>query len=75
MFFDPPKTGVLQTIAALSELGVQLKIITGDNRLVALRTAEAVGLKVTGVLTGADLNNLRDEALWHESERVTSFLR
>ena len=74
LFFDPPKPGVQDTIAHLAELGVQLKIITGDNRLVALHTAEAVGLEVTGVLTGSELNDLRDEALWQVVERTTLFV-
>jgi Mg2+-importing ATPase len=68
LFFDPPKQGVRETIADLAGLGVQLKIITGDNRLVALHTAESVGLEVTGVLTGAELSDLRDEALWQAVE-------
>jgi Mg2+-importing ATPase len=74
LFFDPPKPGVEETIARLAQLGVQLKIITGDNRLVALHTAEAVGLEVTGVLTGAKLNDLRDEALWQAVERTNLFV-
>ncbi len=74
LFFDPPKPGVLETIADLAQLGVQLKIITGDNRLVALHTAEAIGMKVTGVLTGAELNDLRDEALWQAAERANLFV-
>jgi Mg2+-importing ATPase len=74
LFFDPPKPGVQETIADLANLGVGLKIITGDNRLVALHTAEAVGLAVTGVLTGAELNDLRDEALWQVVERTTLFV-
>jgi len=73
LFFDPPKPGVLETITDLGKLGVQLKIITGDNKLVALHTAEAVGLKVSGVLTGAELNNLRDEALWQTAYRGNLF--
>jgi len=55
-------------------MGVGLKIITGDNRLVALHTAEAVGLEVTGVLTGRDLDKLRDEALWQAVERTNLFV-
>ena len=74
LFFDPPKPGVLETIADLAQLGVQLKIITGDNWLMALHTAEAVGMKVTGVLTGAELNDLRDEALWQAAERANLFV-
>jgi Mg2+-importing ATPase len=73
LFFDPPKSGVRETIADLAQLGVGLKIITGDNRLVALHTAEMVGLEVTGVLTGAELDELRDEALWQKAERTNLF--
>ena len=73
LFLDPPKSDVQATIADLARLGVQLKIITGDNRLVALHTAQAIGLKVTGVLTGAQLNELRDEALWHAADRANLF--
>ncbi len=72
-FLDPPKSDVRATIADLAGLGVQLKIITGDNRLVALHTAQAVGLEVTGVVTGAELNELRDEALWHAADRANLF--
>jgi Mg2+-importing ATPase len=74
LFFDPPKSGVRETIADLAKLGVQLKIITGDNRLVTLHTAEAVGLGVTGVLTGRELDELHDEALWQTAERTNLFV-
>ncbi|HUV73469.1 MAG TPA: HAD-IC family P-type ATPase, partial [Anaerolineae bacterium] len=73
LFFDGPKDGVQEAIGDLAALGVDLKIITGDNRLVASHTAEAVGLEVTGVLTGTDLRELRDEALWQAVERVNLF--
>jgi Mg2+-importing ATPase len=73
LFFDPPKPGVAETISDLAELGVQLKIITGDNHLVALHTAQAVGLQVTGLLTGAQLDDLHDEALWQRVEVVNLF--
>ncbi len=72
-FADPPKAGVTEVVADLAALGVELKIITGDNRLVAMHTAESIGLPVRGVLTGAGLNELRDEALWHQANRVTIF--
>jgi len=73
LFFDPPKPGVRETIAALKDLGVQLKIITGDNKPVALHAADAVGMTVTGVLTGAEIANMPDEALWHTAEHVNLF--
>ncbi len=73
LFFDPPKPRVQETIADLAGLGVGLKIITGDSHLVALHTAQAVGLEVTGLLTGSDLDNLHDEALWQTVERTNLF--
>ena len=73
LFFDPPKPGVAETITRLAELGVDLKIITGDNKLVAVHTAEAIGLHLSGVLTGSEMNNLRDEALWHTVEDTNLF--
>ncbi len=73
LFFDPPKEGVQDTIAALNKMGVQLKIITGDNRLVAQHTGQVIGLGDFRVLTGYDLDNLADEALWHAVEHTTIF--
>jgi Mg2+-importing ATPase len=73
LFFDPPKPDAQQAIAALARLGVRLKVITGDNRRVAEHVAKIVGLTVEGVVTGADLHSLRDEALWHVVEHTDLF--
>ena len=73
LFFDPPKADVQQAIVDLAKRGVQLKIITGDNQKVARHVAEAVKLPLQGVLTGSELNDLHDEALWHLAERTTIF--
>jgi len=73
LFFDPPKAGVEETIQELSKLGVQLKIITGDNKLVALHTGKMVGLANAKVITGEELDTLHDEALWHVVEDTTIF--
>jgi Mg2+-importing ATPase len=74
LFLDPPKPGVQKTIEDLASMGISLKIITGDNRLVAMHTAESIGMSVTGVLTGAEINRMRDEALWQNVERVNLFV-
>jgi Mg2+-importing ATPase len=73
LFFDPPKADVAQVIVDLAKRGVQLKIITGDNQKVARHVAEAVKLPLLGVLTGSELNDMHDEALWHLAERTTLF--
>jgi Mg2+-importing ATPase len=73
LFFDPPKEGVQKTIAALEKLGVQLKIITGDNHLVARHVGEIIGLGDFKVMSSDELDTLRDEALWHAVEETTIF--
>lgn len=60
---DPPKAGVADTIRELQELGVRLKMITGDNSLVAANIARQVGLNDAVLLTGSELRLLSDEAL------------
>jgi Mg2+-importing ATPase len=73
-FLDRPKDGAAQAIADLARLGVAVKLITGDNRLVAQHIAQAVGMQADDVLTGEDLDNLHDEALWHAAERTELFV-
>ncbi|MDH5208460.1 MAG: magnesium-translocating P-type ATPase [Burkholderiaceae bacterium] len=73
LFFDPPKDDAATAIRDLAALGVDLKVITGDSRRVALHVASMVGLPVEGVLTGADLHAMREEALWQHAERTTVF--
>ena len=72
-FSDLPKPGVEETIRRLAELGVALKIITGDNQYVARHIAEQVGISNAAILTGGELDKLRDEALWHTAERTDIF--
>jgi Mg2+-importing ATPase len=73
LFYDPPKPGVQETIARLEGLGVRLKIITGDNQLVADHTARSIGLVEPRILTGSALDDLHDEALWHAAEQTDIF--
>jgi Mg2+-importing ATPase len=73
LFLDPPKTDVRQTIADLAQRGVQLKMITGDNRKVARHVAQAVNLPIVVTLTGRELNGMSDEALMHAAQRATVF--
>jgi Mg2+-importing ATPase len=63
VLFDPPKDGIVGTIADLKRLGVLVKMITGDNHLVAAHTSAEVGLSNPAVLTGSDLRHMSDEAL------------
>jgi P-type Mg2+ transporter len=63
VLFDPPKANIVEAIANLKTLGVALKIITGDNHLVAANVSQQMGLSNTAILTGLDLRQLSDGAL------------
>ena len=61
--FDPPKPNIIDTIARLKNLGVSLKIITGDNHLVAVSISKKMGLSETKIITGPQLRQMSDAAL------------
>ncbi|HTZ41357.1 MAG TPA: magnesium-translocating P-type ATPase [Syntrophales bacterium] len=63
VFEDPPKAGVAATITKLRDLGVSLKIITGDNGIVAASIGRQVGLDGSKLVTGRDLRTMSNEAL------------
>lgn len=60
---DSPKVGIVDAVAALRGLGVQLKMITGDNALVAAQIGAQVGIANITVMTGAQLREVSDDAL------------
>ena len=62
-FLDPPKAGVDKTIAELARMGIELKLITGDNGAVAAAVATRVGFVDPVVVTGPELDRMKDEAL------------
>ncbi|MFE1744855.1 magnesium-translocating P-type ATPase [Coleofasciculus sp. H7-2] len=71
--FDPPKTGIAETLKELGMLGVTTKMITGDSRAVAISIIQQVGLPTPKVLTGAELHQISDEALIHQVGKTDVF--
>jgi P-type Mg2+ transporter len=74
VFADPPKADVKDTLRLLASRGIGIKIITGDNRHVAAHVAASVGLDARAMLTGEQINAMKDEALWHRAEKTTLFV-
>jgi P-type Mg2+ transporter len=72
-FFDPPKAGIVQAISQLKELGISLKLITGDNRLVAANVARDVIGPGAALMVGTDLSRMSDEALRRRVNEVDIF--
>ena len=70
---DPPKAGVSDTIGRLRALGVSLKIITGDNRVVAASVGQQLNLAHPKILSGPELHQMSDPALRQQAGQVDIF--
>ena len=71
--FDPPKGNIAETIASLKKLGVSLKVITGDNHLVAASISKKMGLSDNKIVTGPQLRDMSDGALLRSVDKVDVF--
>ncbi|WP_156763138.1 HAD family hydrolase, partial [Mycobacterium sp. E787] len=58
VFADEPKAAARQSLDQLAELGIEVKIATGDNPRVAEKVCNDLGLASKGTLTGAELEPL-----------------
>lgn len=74
-FLDPPKASAGVAIADLERDGVGIKIVTGDNEKVTLHLCGELGITVSGILTGAQIQALNDDALAARVEETTVFCR
>jgi len=71
--FDPPKPGMTATLDKLHNLGVKLKLITGDNALVAKSLALQIGISEPVMLTGAAMQKMSNAALMHRAPLTDIF--
>jgi len=74
-FADRPKADAGSSIALLEGLGIEVKVITGDNGLVAAKVCTDIGLVCTGVLSGTDVAALDDGQLEAAIATTTIFAR
>jgi P-type Mg2+ transporter len=74
-FLDPPKPTARKTIEVLRKLGIELKVLTGDNDLVAKKICSDVGLDIKGLLTGVQLEKITDNQLKELVKTTTVFAR
>jgi len=74
-FIDRPKADAGASIAKLGSLGVTVKVITGDNPVVAGKVCRDLGLDVEQVRTGAEVERLDDDGLAAAIGHTTVFAR
>ena len=74
-FLDPPKETAAAAIKALQGHGVAVKVVTGDNDLVARKICKEVGLSTQFVLLGSEVEKMSDAQLADAAEGATIFAR
>lgn len=74
-FLDPPKESTKGAIKALKKYGVDVKILTGDNEQVTKYICSKVGIKITNIITGEDLEKISDMELKKKAEITNIFVK
>lgn len=74
-FLDPPKDSARPAIEALHQLGVDIKVLTGDNEAVTRKICRDVGVPVGRLLQGTDLEPMSDADLELVIDQVAVFAR
>lgn len=72
---DPPKQSAHEAIEKLKNLGVEIKILTGDNELVTKRIAQEVKINNNGVILGAQIEQMDQKTLEEVVEKNTIFAK
>lgn len=75
IFLDRPKPNVRASLDRLEELGITVKIATGDNPKVAEKVCEELGVLSGGTLTGAAVEAMSDPELAAAAREASIFAR
>jgi Mg2+-importing ATPase len=75
VFSDRPKHTTSETIKELEHLGVQIKILTGDNEYVTKHICDQVGIEVKNIITGESIDTLTDNELAERAAEATIFAK
>ena len=74
-FLDPPKESTREALAALEKHGVHVKVLTGDNDIVAKKICADVGLAIGRVVLGHEIEGASEERLTAIVEQANLFAR
>jgi Mg2+-importing ATPase len=75
VFLDPPKPDAAKALRRLAGLGIAVKVITGDNPVVAVKVCHDLGLSHGDTMTGTQVAALDDGALAEAITHTTVFAR
>ena len=74
-FLDPAKPSAEPSIKALHKLGVEVKVITGDNDIVDKKICHDVGIPINNIMLGEELDHISDEELSKNMDLYSIFAK
>ncbi len=74
-FEDPPSPDAAHALAQMKRDRIDVKILTGDNELVARHVCAQVGLNADAIVLGPEIDGMTEPALGHVAEQTTVFAR
>ncbi|MFC2038918.1 cation-translocating P-type ATPase [Chloroflexota bacterium] len=72
---DPPRQQAREAVALCKQAGIDVKMITGDNKITAESVAKQIDLPPGRAVTGEELVKMSDEQLAAEIRDITVFAR
>ncbi len=74
-FLDPAKPTVKSSLKMLESLGIEIKVLTGDNEIITQKICQDVSLPLKGIIIGTQMDNIQDRELGLLVEKTTIFAR
>jgi len=74
-FLDPPKDTAAEALKRLHSLGVDVKVLTGDNEIITTYICKQVGMPVEHLLLGSQVATMSDPDLAEAANTTSVFAR
>ncbi|HUJ16517.1 MAG TPA: magnesium-translocating P-type ATPase [Nitrospirota bacterium] len=74
-FFDPPKDSAAEAVELLRKAGVRIKVLTGDNGLVASKVCRDVGIEPGPIVSGADISSMTPDVFSRVVQEADVFVK
>ena len=74
-FLDPAKASAKPAIKSLQQHGVAVKVLTGDNAIVAQKVCQDVGIPADQYVLGNQIDEMSDDELYQAAETTNLFAK
>lgn len=74
-FLDPAKASAKPAIKSLQQHGVTVKVLTGDNAIVAQKVCQDVGIPADEYILGSQIDQMSDAAIYQAAEKINLFAK